>query len=359
MGRREPVKPTPTGAGLDAVAAVLPSRTIWFVVAILLGGALAHAAMPRIFRAMPLGNMRIEIILDALRRKDLKPEIAVFGSSVVAAAVHDVTLSQAVPGAPLVVNLSTPLQALPEAYLLYQELPPSTWLVIQQMTPWEFIERDPISSNKYNVYRFFGYRPNARTAETLGEVFGEPVLEMLDSSDVAQTFRQRWVVSRLLDVAFWLNLRATLYLESLGGDVFFFANNNFRLNDDLVRFLLRHWEATLSDPDPATFERKRKLVRLVVDELRQTGRRIVFFVPPIHPDIRRNSSPTAWEWFEQLLGEARASGAIVIDLRAAEDDPAFRDALHVKAEATERVTALLAQELVAAGLWPRSPASAG
>ena len=329
-----------------------------FILLMLVGAALAHAAMPHIFHAMPLNNMRVEIVLDALHRRDLRPEIAIFGNSVTASAIHDTTVSSELPGRPLIYNLATQAQSMGEAYLVYQDLPPSISLVVQQVSPWEFVEEEPFGKNKFNAYYSFGYRPTDHTISVLGAVFGEPTADLMRSSDTAETFRSRWVVSRLFDVAFWLHLKSTLYLDSLGRDVFFFANINRRANDDLFGVLVRHWQSILSTPSATAFERKRALLKIAIDDVRRSGRRPICWVPPIHPDLRRKTDGKAWDWFEQMLAEARAQGAGVVDLRAIEEDDGFRDAMHLKLDATERVSRAFARELVAAGFWTAAMAPA-
>jgi len=332
-------------------------RAVVLLGAILVGGGVGHALMPSIYHRVPLSDMRVEMIVDALRRKDIAPQIALFGNSITGSALHDTSLSKALPGEPFVVNLSTPLQGLAEAFLLYQELWPSTWIVVQQVTPWDIVEREPFARFRFNAYYAFGYRPTARTAEILSDAFGPETAKQLAAGDAAQRFEERWVVSRLLDIAFWLNLPTQLYLDSRGRDVFFFWNNNTRLDDRLFRFILRHWQVHLSKADPIAFEAKRNLVKASIVELERSRRRAVLWVPPIHPEIRQQSSPAVWRQFEVLLADARAAGAVVIDLRAEEGDDGFRDSVHFKLDATERITKALAAGLQAAGLFPRKPAA--
>ena len=314
------------------------------------GAALGHLAMPAIFRLFPLAGLRVEVVLDAIRRPDLNPAVVVFGSSISATAIHDTTLSAGLPTKPLVMNLSTPLQSVGEAALMYQDLHPSTRVVIQQLTPWELVERDPFTRIRFNAYYSLGYRPKPRTVEILSSAFGEEMRRTLTASEFEQTFRQRWVVSRVFDVAFWINLPIVLYVEAIRPDVFLFLNDNRRADDNLYRFMIRRTVSTLSTLDQIAFERKRTLLPLLVREHQKAGRTPVFFVPPFHPEVRRMTPELLWTWFDQLLAEARAAGAGVVDLREALDDRGFRDGVHLTLDGTEATTAALAKRLVEDGL---------
>ena len=330
-------------------------RATFFLAMMLAGAALAHVAMPGIFHLVPNASLRVEVVLDALGRNDLKPEVVIFGSSISATAIHDTTLTAELPTKPLVMNLSTQLQSLAEAAMLYQDLPPSTRLVIQQLTPWELVEREPLTGVRFNAYYSFGYRPEPATVELLSSSYGEGMRRTLTASHFEQTFRQRWIVSRLFDVAFWVNLPIVLYVEAIRPDVFFFFNDNRRAGDDQYRFMLRRTVALLSAPDDVAFERCRKLLPLVTRTLEETGRTLVLFVPPFHPEIRAQTPPRLWARFDQLIAEARAAGARVVDLRDTLDDGGFRDGVHLTLDATESITRALAKGLVDAGLDPKAP----
>lgn len=104
----------------------------------------------------------------------------------------------------------------------------------------------------------------------------------------------------------------------------------------------------MKSPDPVAFTRKRELLRIAGDEIGRAGKRLVLFVPPLHPEIRAAMKPPLSEWFQAMLD---SPGAAVFDHRDSEDDPSFRDGLHLNAEAAERVTRRLAEELRATGVW--------
>ena len=308
--------------------------------------------MPFIFQAVPLGSLRVGTILQALGNRDWNPRIVVFGNSITATAVHAKALSEHLAGAPVVLNLSSAAQTLPESYMLYQEVAPSVRVVIQTFTPWDLTDRKPFPRNRYNAYYGFGYRPNPHTIDVLSRVLGDPTGELLRSSEAAETFRSRWVASRFLDVAFWMNLPAALRYEETAKDVFFFEGSNERLDDAANRFLLQERASRLSAEDPVTFAERRELLRIATRETRDANRSFVLFVPPLHPDIRRLIAPEVSRSFDLLLEEERVSGIEVIDVRDSEPDGAFRDALHLKGEAAARVTRTVAERLSAARLWP-------
>ena len=332
-------------------------RAIFFLVTMLAGAALAHLAMPSIFRLVPNAGLRVEVVLEALARTDLKPEIVIFGSSISATAIHDTTLSAALPTKPLVMNLSTQLQSIAEAAMLYQELHPSTGVVIQQLTPWELVEREPLTGVRFNAYYSFGYRPEPATVELLASSFGEGMRRTLTASHFEQTFRQRWIVSRLFDVAFWVNLPIVLYVEAIRPDVFFFFNDNRRASEEQYRFMLRRTVSRLSAPDDVAFEHCRRLLPLLARRLEKSGRKLVFFVPPLHPEVRAKTPELLWARFDQLLADARDAGAGIVDLRDALDDGGFRDGVHLTLDATEAITRSLAKGLIDAGLKPEPTGS--
>jgi hypothetical protein len=342
----------------DAATIGRPARRATFFLAMMLAGAaLAHLAMPSLFHLVPNASLRVEVVLDALARNDLKPEVVIFGSSISATAIHDTTLSAGLPTKPLVMNLSTQLQSLAEAAMLYQELPPSTRLVVQQLTPWELVEREPLTGVRFNAYYSFGYRPEPATVELLSSSFGDAMHRTLTASHFEQTFRQRWIVSRLFDVAFWVNLPIVLYVEAIRPDVFFFFNDNRRAGDEQYRFMLRRTVSQLSAPDDVAFEQCRKLLPLLTRHLKETGRTLVLFVPPFHPEIRTKTPSLLWKRFDQLIAEARRAGAGIVDLRDALDDGGFRDGVHLTLDATESITRALAKGLVDAGLDPKASGS--
>ncbi|MGH7804762.1 MAG: hypothetical protein ACREQJ_10470, partial [Candidatus Binatia bacterium] len=96
-----------------------PSEAGFFLAMMFGGAALAHVAMPGIFHLVPHASLRVEVVLDALANPELTPEIVIFGSSISATALHDTTLSAELPTKPLVMNLSTQLQSIGEAALMY------------------------------------------------------------------------------------------------------------------------------------------------------------------------------------------------------------------------------------------------
>ncbi|MGH7803822.1 MAG: hypothetical protein ACREQJ_05700, partial [Candidatus Binatia bacterium] len=308
------------------------------------GAAIAHAVMPHVFRAFPLASIGVETAVSALR-DEAAPDIVLFGSSITASGVDPQALSRGLSGNPRVYNLASPAQTLAESVLIGQDLPKSTRVVVQELSPWELVTVNPFAPNKLNAYFSFGYQPTERTIDILGEVFGESMVLTLRSSEAMHTFRSRWVVSRLLDASFWLNLNNQLEMEETLRDVSFFAAEQGRVDDRVMAILVSKWAGMFSDPKPEIFARKRRLMELTVGELGISGRKVLVYVPPIHPQIRARISMPFSEWLDALLETAREAGADTINLAADESESEFHDALHLSAAAAARTTQALARRL--------------
>jgi hypothetical protein len=317
--------------------------------ALVLGVAAAAAVMPTLFRATPTDISRIGVLLSALRQPNLSPEVAVLGNSVVMSAVDGHQLSAALPGAPVVLNLASTGQSLVESYLLQQEFPDSVDTVVQLVTP-SGSEREerPLEPQKYNTFYMYGFRPSRHVVDTLGQIFGPSLADILTASDLSQRFQARWAVRQFVDTQMRMFLRSDLTLADAERDLFHPQRYTAPVG---ARRLQRSIEGAVARLAGSISVREStwRLIEQMIEDSWSRHRLFVALLPPVHPQVLGavgGQLVPALHRFQARLSEQK--GVVVVDATDALDSEHFVDALHPTNSGAEIVTDLLAQRIAAA-----------
>lgn len=340
--------------------AMSTGRLLLLIGALLLGVASAAVAIPPVFRATPTDVSRIGTLLTALRDPAARPEVVVFGNSVLMSAVDGRQLTDSLPGRPLAYNLASTGQSMVESYLLYQELPDSVRDVVQLASVLVADDAKVLDRQKYNTFYMNGFRPTAQTRQRLDGIFGAEVTDQLDSTGLSQSFLARWAIRQLVDTQLRVVLRRDLTLASAERDLYHPQRYNdsdsaTRAYADSVRQqrVDRGIAAILrrlgSPPKLRVHERQRRLIAQMIANARADGARLTLLLPPIHPKLRaalNTSLPRAIASFSE---EVRSAGADVFDASLLLEDEHFVDSIHPNNAGAAVVTRALAEQLASHG----------
>jgi hypothetical protein len=306
--------------------------------------------MPWVFRNTPTDISRIGALLEALRDPRADPRILVFGNSVIMAGIDGGQLRDELPGRPLAWNLASSGQTLVQSVLLAQEAPASVRIVLYTLQLRSGVDETPLSTQVYNTFYMFGFRPSRQTLETIGRVHGTAMGSVLARSHVAQLFEARWAVRQFADTQLRILLRRDLALATAATDLLHPQPYLAPFAPALVERMVAVHRAALEEHPPTLPPADRELVAVLAAEAAARGRRSVFLLPPVHPAIRAPHRAA----FDRAVAEvvdflAEQPGALAIDATAALPAADFFDDEHPTDSGARVLTHLVAQRIAA---WP-------
>lgn len=323
-----------------------PARTAAaLLIALLLGVGAALAAMPALFRLAPTDLSRLDVLL-AAERSGEPAAILVLGNSIAMCGVDGRQLTRELPGAPVALNFASTGQTLAESYLLLQDLPKGVETLVLVLPPDALFGPESLSSQKYNAFYMFGFRPDAETRQTLDTLFGRSMRDVLGASGIAQRFRARWALRELVDGAARRLLRKDLALDRATTDLQFPQPYRERLAPEKMRRAVEQQiaiSARLRDePDPA----KAKLLGQIAARATAGERRLLVVLPPANPGVRAALGGELPEPFAGALARLREHPrAALLDLRKLLGEEEFIDAVHPTSEGARRITGAVAEAL--------------
>jgi hypothetical protein len=323
-----------------------PVHLLVLIASLLAGVATAFALMPTVFRNAPTDLSRIGVLLDALRDPAERPEVVVFGNSVMMSGIDAAQLGDELPGRPLAWNLASTGQTLVESALLAQELRESARIVIYTTQLRPNADGIPLNPQKGNSYYLYGFRPNDELLQALSRIYGAGVMKPLTRSHLAQLFEARWVVRQLLDTQMRLLLRSDLMLGRAETDLFHPQSYSVPIAPEKLKRFLDIQMSALSKGSAAVSERDRELARTLAKWASRAGRISIFVIPPVHPTLlaaHGSAFAHAVEEFSLALGDS--PDTIVIDATAALESSHFIDEHHPNDAGARILTTLVARRI--------------
>lgn len=327
-----------------------PARLVTLIASVLLGVATALAVMPWVFRRTPTDISRIGVLLEALGDPRAgRPQLAIFGNSVIMSGIDAGQLREEIPGRPLAWNLASTGQSLAEAYLLSQASPDSLRMALYSLELGPAGDEAPLVSQKYNTFYMYGFRPSRQTVDTLGRIYGSGVRSLLTRPHLAQLFEARWAVRQLADTQLRILLRRDLALASAEADLLHPQRYTTPIAAAVLeRFLDARLRALEGSP-PTLPQADRELAAALANEAAEHGRRTAFLLPPVHPALRTAHAAAYQRAASELSGFlAKQPASLVIDATSALAASHFIDALHPTDAGAELLTALIAQRIASA-----------
>lgn len=312
-------------------------RAALLIAAMSLGVAAALVSLPRIFPMIPNDLSRIGTVRRALRSG--RPQIVIFGDSRAEAAVDAAQLRRQLPGQPLAYNLAWHAQDLGQSFLLYDELPRSTSVVVQVVSLEDLGSPGTSDPRVYRAMRAYGFHPRREIIDQLQQDLGASAIAALRESDLHRRLTSRWVLPHLFDTVPRLMLRRDLRLERERTDLFF--PNAYTTRVDEARFVEIKRIFQYNVEPAAICEPKQRLLRSIVSLTRAHRLRVVLLLPPVHPAATSADRPRR---LTELRAFCASVGLEVLDVSAAEDSE-FVDPVHVSENGARRATSLLAAYL--------------
>ena len=302
--------------------------------------------MPMIFEAITTDLSRFQTIQGSLRSESRAPELVVFGSSILMSGIDGRQLSEQLPNVERAYNLSSTGQSLVESYLLQRNLPPNVKTVVQMASAKDLSSTKTIESIKYNALSMYGFRPDKRTRQELGALFGKPMTELLERSETRLRFQSRWAVRQFIDSSLRQILRKDLEIGRAISDVYHPTPYTQHFDSQKVERLLHTWIESWPRPKLELVPEKRRLIELMAERLRERGREFVILQPPMHPAVLEALQPGYMAPMDAFLRGIEGKPGVRV-IRAAEllNDGEFFDHIHPDDTGARRLTALVAQEL--------------
>lgn len=316
------------------------------VLAVLCGIGVGYVAMPVAFRLIPTDSRRISVLLEALQDNAGKPSIIVLGNSTVMSGVDCRQLSQELREHPLALNMSSPGQPLVESYLYYQELPPNIKAVVQMIDLRFLIADETLDRQRFSAFYMYGYRPTARTVQTLTSLLPVPTESILNASDASQRFQARWIFRQLLETTVRRIVRPDLKILESMTDLYF--PRTFTRPETAVKIdrLLEQRIKELPEQGDAEIARRNRL--FLTEMLRQAqadGRTMILLLPPVHPKIQQSRERLVTQFQDFIRTFAQEQQVVVVDTTNLLAADAFVDHVHLLSRGARLVTGTLSEFL--------------
>jgi hypothetical protein len=268
-----------------------------------LGLALAYAAMPAIFRAVPSDLSGTATVVEALHTT--QPKTVVFGDSRGQADVDARLLGG--------VNLSTPDQTLEQMVLLMDGLPKSVERVVIVVPPED--EGIAIAPTFDTTLWMDGLRPSLEARHTVRQCTGTMPLTR---GEIEQRFAARWTLRQALETLVRTRIRPT--------------DNIYATRVDDARFTQ---EAAIVRSDEVVVTPRTRCLLAALSGTAGRRYRVVFVVPPIHSSVVTRG----------YLDYASRAGVPILDFTRAMPDDAFADPRHLTHAGARAFTLRLAEAL--------------
>ena len=324
-----------------------PARLVALIGSVLLGVAIALAAMPWVFRRTPTDVSRIGVLLEALGDAQReRPQFAVFGNSVIMSGIDARQLRETLPGHPLTWNLASTGQSLVEASLLTQASPDSLQRVLYTLELRPKGDEAPLVSQKFNTFYMNGFRPSPETIDTLGRIYGSGLRSLLTRPHLAQLFEARWAVRQLVDTQLRVLLRRDLTLASAEADLLHPQRYTSQVPPPVLQRFLEARLHALEGSQPALPDAERALAVALAEQAAKRGRRTVFLFPPIHPALLERHAAAYQQAALELSAFLEAQPeTLVIDATRSLSAEQFIDDLHPTNAGAEILTELVAERI--------------
>ncbi|HEB91514.1 MAG TPA: hypothetical protein ENI85_18205, partial [Deltaproteobacteria bacterium] len=238
------------------------------------------------FKRIPTDLQRLGVLIQSLKDGHPRPELVVFGNSVVMSGIDAEQLARSLPTVSIGWNCASTGQTETEAFLLSQEMPDTVRLAIYglQIRPGE--EEQPLHPQKYNTLFMYGFRPTQETRAELISIFGSSVEDVLNRSELGQIFDSRWALRQFIDTFSRRLLRPDLSLDRATFDLFHPQTYSKRIDEETTAKLIRKRNLAYTEDPPALAYGTVALSMTLAKKLRSRGVLPVFFFPPIHPSYR-------------------------------------------------------------------------
>ena len=333
----------------EATRGLQNGQCAWLAAAVAAGALFAWFVAPALFGLFPTDVTRTQVILEALEAAREAPaegpELIIFGSSVAMASV-DMEQMYAALDQPLQGwNLSSTGQSPLESYLYYQELPASVKLIVQTLSVPTLNHGDMLDEQKYNAFYMYGYRPDARTAESMSRILGAQMAALFAKSDYAQRFESRWVVRQAADRFMRGLLRKDLSIERAMRDLKFPNSGAQEVSVQAIRAEFARTKRT----EPSTFAGnapKLTFLSEMAERARAHGSDIVFVLLPMHPeDYNYRGQQYFADARRQLAEFAQANNITLLDGIDVVPADNYADMVHPSENGAVVFSAWLADEL--------------
>lgn len=319
--------------------------------ATILGAMVAALLIPSMFARIETDLERTKFLLASV--KDVKsgrlppPEIVVLGNSVTMNGVDSAVIAKALEGSPRVYNFSSTGQSVAEGYLYLQELPKETKAVVLVVSPGNLEDDKLPSPDVYNTFYMQGYRPSARTLNTLERIFKDPkqpnATDFLSRNEVQQRFHSRWAVSQVPDTEFRKRIRKDLDTSNSIKSLTYPAPYSKPISKSNFKLLLPTYNKERSVAEFAPLKTQIELINQIKADLSEQGRRLFIVLAPMHPKRLTFLGP---KWDESLRQWAAAKpfGEVpMLDLsQALERDDLFLDVVHPSREGADMLSSHIA-----------------
>lgn len=289
----------------DPNATIIEGRSIALTAMLLLGAALALAALPSFFRLLPNDLERYHTILQELATTQC--DVVVFGDSRGEADIRNLKNA---------VNASAHGVTLAEVRMFMQAVPASVKTIVivlgRDRLSFEFFPR--IS---YNAIAMYGLRPNDETRRDLADAFGSAAI---DRTSFAHVLESRWTIKQSLD----------LLLHGPDAPPQRLSEERFRRAAALVKYDI----IAAGTLDAAGHKLLAQIGRVAAAR----HQRVLLVVPPLHPAVLNGRTPAPL---------APIPNVDVLDATTGFDDADFADPLHLTPAGAEKLTTLVAQRIEA------------
>ncbi|MDP6980182.1 MAG: SGNH/GDSL hydrolase family protein [Myxococcota bacterium] len=309
------------------------------LIGVFLGLQFIHGVFVRVQHPMT----RDRIMLEALASDETAPQLAIFGNSIAMCGVDAKRLGDSLHRTAL--NLATGARNPMESLFYYKDLHDNIEVVIQFAMPSDLNIEPQMNADRYDAFRIYGYELDAQTEKILRSAFQERAGSYLDRSALKREFGARWALRSSIDEGVRDLLRNDLSVQRSIYDLYYPCPYTKRVPEpamkrDLASRRERSARQTAANPQAA------EILRAMTQRTREQGRRLLFVIPPAHPEIRNNEGAVPTRLLAEFLTELAEQPGVELlntfDLLEADE---FVDAVHPTAAGAERLTALLTARL--------------
>jgi len=257
-------------------------KSLWVVLPLLIGTGVAIYLTPILFKEFPSDFSRTNLIIKTLNKSEKKPDIALFGSSILMAGVDAKLLSLSLEENPLIYNFASTGQLLTESALYYQSIDTTYKAVFQFLRIDQLMEFQMSSTATFRNFKMFGYEKKAETEKLLP--FKET--KELDKSRIQISVDGRNVLVNFINRSARSFLRKDLNLEKINTELFYPNTYTKRVNRDAYEKLIEKYNPENPISNFKMAEESLSLLKRLADNLSKKGVKYYIVINPINPDLK-------------------------------------------------------------------------